>query len=155
MARAFVDINVFSEDWFSPILKELMTSKNVIFTYGHSEDFDREFGKARKALEFYKLIGQLKTSRGEKRRLDVSSEEIEPQIQYLLGQQCFVESKDCDDPHIFSLIYAKPTKYVFSMDMRMARCRDHINRSIDNRYCDFIVIGDADIYRRHRQAIMA
>lgn len=155
MARAFVDINVFSEDWFTPILKELSQSKNVIFTYGHSTDFDREFGKVRKALEFFQRIGQLKTANGGKRRLDVYSKDIEPQVEFLLGQQCFSGSSDCDDAHIFSLIYAKPTKYVFSMDMRIARCRDHINQYVDNRYCDFIVIGNPEIYKRHRQDIMA
>lgn len=150
-----MDINVFSEDWFAPILKELVDCKNVVFTYGHSKDFDREFSKARKALEFYQRIGQLKTNSGEKRRLDVLSQDIDPHVEFLLNQQCFSGSSDCDDPHIFSLLYAKPTRYVFSMDMRMARCRDHINQFIENRYCDFIVIGDAGIYRRHRQAIMA
>lgn len=155
MARTLLDINVFSEEWFAPILKELLQNKNVTFLYGASQDFKREIGKARKALDFYKLVGQMKTVSGGRRRLDVNAEDIDEHVEYLSGQQCFADSGDCDDPHIFSIIYNKPTKYVFTMDMRIARCRNHINQYVDNRYCDFIVIGSADVYMRHRQSICA
>lgn len=155
MARALLDINVFSEEWFAPILKELADSKNVVFLYGKSEEFKREIGKARKALEFYKIIGQMKTSNGVCRRLDVSAEDINVHVDYLSRQQCFANSGDCDDPHIFSIIYSKPTRYLFTMDMRIARCRNHIIKYVDNRYCDFIVIGSADVYMQHRQSIVA
>lgn len=155
MARALLDINIFSEEWFAPVLADLLAAKNVVFVYGMSSQFTREIGRARKALEFYQRVGQMRTSGGDKRRLDVAGGEIDGHIDFLQGQQCFAENGDCDDPHIFSVIYAKPTRFVFSMDMRLARCRTYINQFVDNRYCDFIVIGGADVYRRHRQAIAA
>lgn len=154
MARAFVDVNMFSEEWFAPIAEELLKNDKVVFVFSQAHAFLREFGLVRKALAFYKLAGELKTASGVRRRIDVDETDIDYHMAYLNGQQCFAQSGDCDDPHIFSLIYTKPTKFVFTMDMRMAACRNHINQYVESRYCDFIVIADLAVYKRHRQEIL-
>jgi hypothetical protein len=154
MARAFLDVNMFSERWFIPVREELLRSKNLVFTFSQSSSFIREFSRCTDGLKFYKLVGELRTSSGEKRRFDVDPARVEEQENFVNSQHCFVNAQECDDPHIFSLIYNKPTRYIFSMDTRLAQCRSIIQNQLDNRYCNFIVISDLETYKVHRQAII-
>lgn len=153
MARVFVDVNIFSDAWFSPVLGDLIKSKNVQFVFGTSALFQEEQGRVRKALELYKILGQMKAGNGQRKRIDVEAEELERHQAYIDAQQCFIGSADCDDPHIFALLYLKPTHFVFSNDARLAACRDHINQFVDSRYCDFIIISAAATYAVHKHAI--
>lgn len=154
MARVFIDVNMFSLDWFKPVLSELVASKSVNFAFSGSAMMTSELDKVRQGLQFYKTAGQLRDTSGRSRRVDASVSELERQERIISNQQCFIDSSDCDDPHIFALIYTKPTPFVFSTDVRLARCRDHINQYMQARYCGFIVVSSADVYNKHRQHIL-
>lgn len=152
MARIYIDPHMFSEDWFKKTLPELVKVKSVIFVFGHSEKHLTERQKARKCLEFYKALKGQKND-GVSRVLDVSSEDLSKHEEFLKLQSCFSNCPHCDDPHIFALVYVKPTPYIFSMDARIAKCRGVINQNIENRYCQFSLIQSHDIYHAHKSAI--
>lgn len=154
MARIFIDCHMFSEAWFAEPLEEMLKAPNVFFVFGLSRKHNEERAKVRKALEFYKLIGMLKSADGTIRRIDTSAAELAPHEDFLSNQQCFSNCNHCDDPHIFALVYLKPTPYVFSKDARIAKCRSIINKTIDKRYCQFSVIVNLKLYERHRQKIL-
>lgn len=153
MSRIFIDPNMFSTLWFQEILPELVESKNVFFVFGHSVKHISERSKVRQALNFFKMIGSMKSANGESRRIDVSDQDIQPLEAALSSLPCFLNCSHCDDPHIFALIYAKPTPYVFSTDLRIAKCRKVIIKEVDNRYFQFIVVPSAPVYNDHRHAI--
>lgn len=154
MARVFIDCHMFSEAWFAHPLEELIKSPKVIFVFGLSKKHNEERSKVRKALEFYKLVGNLKSADGATRRIDTTAAELDPHEEFLSSQQCFDDCNHCDDPHIFALVYLKPTRYVFSKDARIAKCRSHINKTIDNKYCRFSIILNLALYNRHKQKIL-
>lgn len=72
MARIFIDCHMLSEDWFKDVLPELISTKSVAFVYGGSEKLITEMSAVRKALELYKIVGNLKNSSQQSRRIDVS-----------------------------------------------------------------------------------
>lgn len=150
MTRVFVDCHMFSVDWFvKDVLPDLVRSQNVLFTYGEATCFKDELSRTRKALEFYKRMGQIK------KRADVDTKEMERHVLIVKACPTYANCNDCDDPHVFALCYIKPTPYIFSEDARMARCRTLINTVLDNRYCNFAVIRTKPVYDIHRGAILA
>lgn len=153
MARVFIDAHLFSESWFKAPLSEMLGCKNVTFTYGESQQILREMARVRQALGFYKMVGSLKTASNKSRREDAGRVDLEHHQKYLQGEDCYNKCTHCDDAHIFSLVYVKPTPYIFSNDHRMAKCRDVINKHIDKRYCNFIIISDNNTYKNHRGGI--
>lgn len=154
MARIFIDAHMFSEAWFPEILREMIASNRVTFVYGEIDKLTIEISKVRQALNFYKAVKNLKTADNCSRRVDAARDVLEARCDILSNERCFVDCTDCDDPHIFALIYVKPTRYVFSRDARMARCRDTINPYVESRYCRFRVISTEAVYRSHRQRIL-
>lgn len=155
MARVFIDAHMFSEGWFKDILQELIGCQNVEFVYANVTKLNAEMSKVRQALEFLKIAGVLKKPDKSPRRIEASPIEVEKQQTLLESMKCFTKCADCDDPHIFALIYVKPTPYVFSKDARMARCRDEINKTVESRYCKFIVISTAQTYAAHRHSVLS
>lgn len=150
MARVFVDVSIVSQEWFkSKTLVELIASQAVRFTY-------TKCGKLADEHEQSKKFGYLMKRLSDQGRTDIVSEE---QAQFhadkLTKLQKWQEQQACDDAHIFALVYEKPTRYIFSADMRIAKCRDCLNQFVENRYCDFIVIGKEDVYIQHRQKILS
>jgi predicted nucleic acid-binding protein len=148
MARVFIDCHMFSEEWFKSVLGELLNKDSVTFVYSESTKMMKELSKVRAALQFYKIVGE------KKRRNDADTEEVEKHTKVVENDENYDSCSDCDDSHVFAMIYVKPTPYVFSMDARMARCRDRINKSMNKRYCDFIVISDKNIYGDHKSKII-
>lgn len=155
MARVFVDPHMFSESWFKAVLPELVKCPKVVFVFGLSEKHLEERGRVRQALEFYKIVGYLRSPDGEGRRVDVLKSDLDEHEDFLNGTKCFVDCDDCDAPHIFALVFVKPTPYIFSMDARMAKCRGVINKNVDKKYCQFIIVSKDKIYKDHRPAIMS
>lgn len=155
MARVFIDVHMFAEGWFKSILEELRANKNVTFTYSPIPKLEGELAKVRAAVDFFKAIGNLKDSGGASRRDDAPVDEVEHHYNLLETTDCFARCPACDDPHIFAIIYVKPTKFVFSKDIRIAVCRDTINRSLDRRYCRFIVISKVTTYEAHKAKILS
>lgn len=155
MARVFIDAHMFGEAWFKEVIKELIKCKRVSFSYGEIDKLNTEISRVRKALEFFKIARELRDDNNKSRRVDASPQDMTYHEEYIKRQNCFTSCNDCDDPHVFALIYAKPTPYVFSMDKRMAKCRDTINTAIDSRYCNFIIVSSDSTYRTHKHAILA
>ncbi len=148
MARVFVDVNLFSTDWFRTILEaDLVPNKAVRFVYSDDSITSKEHEKAKKAATFYKLMGM------QGRRDDVGKADCEKHQTILQSLSEWQDEGACDDPHIFSMVYNKPTGYVFSSDTRIAKCRDCIRKVVENRYCDFIVIAKGTTYLEHRHDI--
>lgn len=154
MPRIYIDPHMFSDAWFKEILKELLGCTSVTFSYAASNKITGEISKVRQALAFYKMVGGLKVG-SKSRRDDADSQEIEKHQRMLENLRCYSDCSDCDDAHIFALVYLKPTPYIFSKDHRMAKCRDKINKHIDKRYCNFIIISDKNVYGKHRRVIIA
>lgn len=148
MARVLIDTHMFSTDWFASILSEMIASPKVIFVFSNCEKGIQEISKVRKAFEFRKLMTNLR------RVKETSSTETETHVTILMNSEQFKNCKDCDDPHIMAAIYLNPTKFVFSKDTRMAKCRKHLSGKIDRRYCDFIVISTETLYVLHRPHIL-
>lgn len=155
MARVFIDAHMFGEAWFKDVLEELIRCNRVSFVYGEIDKLKTEISKVRKALEFFRLARDLKDSNNKSRRVDAPLDDINAHNEYIQNRQCFVDCGDCDDSHIFALIYVKPTPYIFSMDARIAKCRDVINSSVDSRYCKFIVVSNDPTYKNHKHAILS
>lgn len=154
MARVHIDVNMISVAWFTPVLEELIKCDRVQFVVGNSATFKKELGKARKLLQVYRVLRDMRAVGNNLKKLDANIAELERHEAFIAGQSCFIASSDCDDPHIFALVHAKPTKYVFSTDKRLASCRDYINNHVDSRYCKFIVVSALGVYQEHRQAIL-
>ncbi len=148
MARVLIDPQMFSVDWFSSILKEMVDSPKVIFAFSNCEKGIREISKVRKAFEFRKLMTNMR------RVKETPSNETEAHVTLLLNSEQFKNCRHCDDPHILAAIYLNPTKFVFSKDTRMAKCRNHLSGKIDKKYCDFIVISKKVLYDSHRPRIL-
>jgi len=149
MARVFVDVSIVSQDWFKArVLTELVQNRAVRFTYS-------KFGKLAEEHENAKRFGLLMKRLSDQGRTDnVSAESSDVHVEKLTSLKNWQDEGACDDPHIFALIYEKPTKYVFSADQRIARCRDCINKVVENRYCDFILITREATYIEHKQNIL-
>lgn len=148
MARVLIDTHMFSADWFTSILSEIIASPKVIFVFSNCEKGVKEIAKVRKAFEFRNLMTKTR------RVKESSSTEMEAHVAILLNSDQFKNCKDCDDPHIMAAIYLTPTKFVFSKDTRMAKCRKHLSGKIDRKYCNFIVISKKDLYDVHRPHIL-
>lgn len=155
MARVFIDGHMFGVEWFKQALTEMLRSDNVVFIFGRHEKLDGEIGRVRDALAFYKMAGQLKTKTGARRRDDVNAEEFGTRIDHLVASPAYNSCAACDDPHIFALVWLRNTPFVFSCDLRLAVCRNHLRKSVDNRYCNFRVIANVQVYGDHRHAILA
>lgn len=148
MARVFIDPHVHSTDWFPGILEELVRSKKVTFLFSNCEKGVREVGKVGNALKFKKLM--IKSRRG----IQADASILENRKRLLETEVEFVNCPECDDGHIFAAIYVHPTKFVFSCDKRIAKCRSKLVGKVSRRYCGFIVISSGPVYRVHREAII-
>ena len=155
MARVFLDCHIFSQDWFKNALRELVAAPAVIFVYSQASQMKKEISAVRQALQFYKVMSSQKNRWGQSRCVIADFDEVNHHISRLEGTGAFSNCSACDDPHIFAMIYVKPTRYVFSHDVRMAACRDKINKTMDKRYCDFVVISNSTVYAEHRPNICA
>lgn len=149
MARVFIDVNLFSAAWFEPVLSELSRAKAVRFAYSEQKQMIAEHEKVRKALTFYKTMGE------RKQRDDVPGDTCQKRIKELEAHPNWIKNKaSCNDSHIFSLVYELPTPYVFSADTKIAACRGCMQNVVSNKYCDFIIISKQDTYNEHRQKIL-
>jgi hypothetical protein len=155
MARVYIDPHMFSEAWFQGVLGDLVKCTKVIFSYGESKKMSGEISKVRQALAFYKMVGQLRTTSNQPRRHDADKKDLEDHQNILEGMKCYKDCTHCDDAHIFSLVYLKPTPYIFSKDQRMAKCRGELNKHVDKRYCNFIVISTDEIFKVHKNAVLS
>ncbi|QIZ82107.1 hypothetical protein [Thalassovita gelatinovora] len=148
MARVFLDVNLFGQEWFGPIKVELQECSSVRFSYSRVQKLLDEHQKNVKAKTFYQIMSQLN-------RVDVAdSNAVQKRMDKLQENKKWKNEKDCDDPHIFAIVYEMPTPYVFSSDTDMANCRRCIQNSVDSKFCQFIVIASDAIYRKHRQKVL-
>lgn len=155
MTRVFIDPHMFSQDWFPPVLTELLNSQGVVFVYAMCAQGRAELSQVRQALAFQKLVLNKKDRRGRARGVLIDESRLRPHLDYLAAHHIFDGCGECDDPHIFALVRVIPTPYIFSHDRRMAGCRDQINRHVDRRYCGFVVISREQVYEHHRHAILS
>lgn len=153
MARVFIDSHMFGLTWFRAILPELTNNDKIIFSYGHSKKLAGELTRVRDALRFYKQMGALKSADGRKRRDDANPNEIAEHIEIISSSASYKSCSACDDAHIFAIVRLKPTRYIFSEDERMARCRNEIRKSLDRKYCNFIIVSSDIVYQTHRAKI--
>jgi len=148
MARVHVDVCVFGKSWFNKIYDDLVKSENVIFTYSPSSKFIEEHEKATNAAKFYKLMKDMG------KREDADADDVQEHSNYLESFDEWNAERDCDDPHIFSLVFVKPTKYIITSDEDIANCRRCINRVVNKRYCNFRLICSEANYNHHKNDIL-
>lgn len=150
MARVAIDPHMFGEEWFRHVRAELVRSKNVTFAYSGLKKEGLELSKQRAALFFFKLMGELK------RRDDASIPHVEKNMSEITSHQSWKKNaRHCDDEHTFALVRTLPTPYVFSCDLRLAKCRGCISGKIDSRFTRFSVISSLEVYNSNRAQILA
>lgn len=150
MARVAIDPHMFGEAWFAEIRGELLKSRNVRFSFSGLLQEHIEISRRKDVLTFYKLVGELN------RRDDAHQPTAKRNEENLVVDQHWVQNKSiCDDPHIFALVKSLPTKYVFTLDLRMVKCRDCLRGKIDNNYLRFSAITTATAYESNRVDILA
>ena len=150
MAHVIIDRSIFSHEWFRPVRGELLKNRNVRIIYSKAYEAFDSIRNYRDLFEYFKAAHKLN------KREDVDYEQCAIQIDFLRQHQAWLSNSTCcDDPHIFSLVYLKSCRFVFSMDHRLAACRDAINPYIKSEYCRFIIISSPDTYTKHRQSIIS
>jgi hypothetical protein len=146
IVRVVIDVNVFQQDWFSQILREIDKASHIVFVFSRSGKFGEELDRQRKLLEFLRL------------RLMTGKSEVAPDGDVLFHEKRLSDNDDfkcevCDDPHIFSLVRVKNVKFVFSSDKRMELCRRRMQDVIAREYLLFRVIYSQLQFEQHRAAL--
>ena len=151
MARVFVDVSAFTQAWFQPVYEEIAASLKVRFSYVALPKMVAEHchPAAKTALTFYHLMGV------GKRRDDAILSTAQAAYEDLCQKQCWINEKDCDDPHIFALAFSMPFDFLFTADADIANCRDQICRHVKKEFCQFSLITSAQNYATHRLAILS
>jgi hypothetical protein len=150
MVRIAIDPHMFGEEWFTSVRGELVRCRGVRFAYTGVSKERVELSKQRDALRFYKLMGD------SKRRDDAHEPTIVRYYSELTSHETWLaNSKLCDDGHLFALVRALPTDYVFSKDDRMAKCRDCLSGKISSSYLKFSVIKSHHSYLDVRSNIIS
>lgn len=149
MARVVIEPHMFGEEWFSPVKEELVKCSNVRFAYCGIDKERNEISKVRDAARFFKLMGDLK--RRDDAHLPTASRHFEEVTQHAVWKS----NGCCDDGHLFALVKALPTPYVFSKDHRLAACRDCLAGNLDSSFTRFSVISTQATYQANRNNIMA
>ena len=149
MARITIDPQAFGEAWFTEVVKELVDSPNVRFSYSGLPKEGGELSACRKALEFFKKIGDLN------RRDDAHRATVEMCLEEVTSSTIWASNaKYCDDGHYFALHAALPTPYIFTRDKRMAHCRKCLSGHLDKKFIGFAVVGDASTYKKLKSRIL-
>lgn len=150
MARVAIDPHMFGELWFNAVREELIKSGSVRFAYSRLLKEGMELSKQRAALQFFKLVGEIK------RRDDAHVETCKRFCEALLTEPAWGEHREvCDDAHLFSLVRTLPTEFVFSKDVRMAKCRDCLNGKVEAGYLRFSLISSEALFRKRKHDILS
>lgn len=147
MARVIIDTCIFGDKWFKETLDKLIDDDKVQFTYTSHEKMMGEHENAPKLLAFYKRMGD------RNRRIDAAPDATGRHMAKIEGHPEWQAAPECDDPHMFAIVYLKPTRYIFSKDTRMAKCRDCMNKHINGKYCNFRIISSKKVYEQLRNEI--
>lgn len=149
MVRVAIDPHMFGESWFADAARELLRSSSVTFSYSGLPKAISEISRRRDALNFFKHVGSIR------RREDANADSCGRYHSDLTNSSSWrSNSQVCDDGHIFALVRALPTKYVFSCDDRLAKCRDCLSGSVDASYLRFSVIHSERVYAANKKAIL-
>lgn len=136
MVRVFIDPHMFSLPWFQVALADLVLSKKVMFLFSNCEKGLGELQKVRQAFAFKKAMAAARKA------VEAPVDEVAKHVAFLETHPAFVRCGECDDPHIMAAIFIHPTKYVFTGDHRLARCRDNLSGIINRRYLAFSIVSD-------------
>ncbi len=150
MARVAIDPHMFGELWFNVAVDELIKSGSVRFAYSGIPKEGMELSKRRDAMRFFKQVGDIK------RRDDAHEETCRRFWEALLIEPAWDRHKKvCDDAHLFSLVRTLPTEFVFSKDIRIAKCRDCLNGKVEAGYLRFALISSEALFRKRKKDIMS
>ena len=150
MARVAIDPHMFGELWFKAASEELIKSGSVRFAYSRLPKEGIELSKQHAALRFFKIVGEIK------RRDDAHEGTCSRFCEALLTEPAWDKHKKvCDDAHFFSLVRTLPTEFVFSKDIRLAKCRDCLNGLVEAGYLRFSVISSEALFRKRKRAILS
>ncbi len=141
-----IDCHVFGESWFASVAKDLINSNKSKVAYSNHFKFQSESGK--KAAQFYKLVGD------KKKRVDADELAVATLIEDLAKDPSFVAFQECDDPHMFALLFVTGGSYLFSMDKRLCTCRNKLSGTKMKKYSNFKVLSGSVVYGKHRNNII-
>lgn len=151
MSSVCIDICFFSSDQvcakFRTSLFAEITAKNIPVLYSKGQ-FENEVKKAPKIRSFFLQLD----NRNQLHKVDETKYK-----KYLAEYKKMpeVQCRECDDPHIFSMLLASKCKYLFTADGRILVCRQKIRKnSKGKKYCDFRYINKENVYKKHRQSIL-
>lgn len=149
MARVAIDVHMFGEQWFGAVRQELVRSENVRFAYSQLNKATTELSRVREAAKFFKLMGDVK------RRDDAHTETVARFHDQITSQVAWKRNHGrCDDGHVFALVRTLPTPFVFTLDVRMAQCRDCLSGKIDAAFLRFSIVKSPDNYNALRVLIL-
>lgn len=154
MARVYIDSHMFAEEWFGPILEEMIACKKVSFSYCQNDKFSKEIGKVHSALRFYQRISNMKDENRKSRRVEACKVSVDSEQALLKSSHTFSSCQSCDDEHIFALNAVQPTPFIFSKDKRMAKCRREVKRKLHRKYSKFSVVSNKKVYGTLRLRIL-
>lgn len=149
MAKVIIDPHMFSESWFNDhTLKLLIECKNVDFVYSQANVALTEMSKVRKAIQFYKLMGD------QKKLVLLTSDDHDKCLDFLKNCVEWCDCNACDDPHIFAMVRHNPKSFVFSKDRRLATCRDKVRKVVPKEFTQFSLIMTKEIFEMNSPKIM-
>lgn len=146
MAVVLLDVSAASKGWFKSALDEMRRSKNVKFLYSDQKKYKAEVSKVVALAQFLKLMAQ------KGRRIDVDADECQAVIDALNLNTTWSASSACDDPHLFAMMTLHPTRYLFTDEQRIAKCRGCMSET-HQQMCSFKAIRNGNVYKNHRSKI--
>jgi hypothetical protein len=140
---------MFGEGWFAKVREELVRVRKVRFVFSPVEKGTLEISKVREAVRFVKQMSDVK-------RIDtIRTEYVDREMQFLQTHSVWIAHKRCcNDSHFFALHAVLPVEFVFSMDAKMALCRNIIGKELGIKYSGFAVITTFEVYCRKRDSII-
>ncbi|MFL5014414.1 hypothetical protein [Rhizobium sp.] len=146
MATVLLDVSASSKEWFKDALDEMSKAKNVKFLYTDQPKYRNEIARVFALAQFLKLMAQ------KGRRVDVDARECQEYIDNLERNPKWTGSGACDDPHLFAMVALKPTRYIFTDEHRISKCRGCMVAT-HAQMCAFKAIRTQAVYKKHRSRI--
>lgn len=147
MVQIMIDVSVYGSRWFQRALFDIEKDESVHFLYSDDWKYQQELRKTPKLLAFLKSMAQ------DSRLIITDKNATEARIEFLQSKKEWQREEACDDPHIFAMIYEKPTRFVFTGDGRLRKCRTCMRKVVKKRYSKFILISNEGNYEKYRSEI--
>lgn len=149
MKRVYIDANVWGKAWFRSALEEMKSVQNIIFVESTDPKSHKEKSTMVAYLRFLKALES-------KSRVEYAPKgDVNAKIKYICSNEHWQKHGDCcDDPHIFAIVAVKNVSYVFSEDGRMGKCKDLMQKKLDQACLQFKRVFSSTSYGQHKMKLI-